>query len=348
MTSTKNLSVFLCHTSTDKPAVRALCQELRRDGFNPWLDEEKLIAGQDWQYEITEAVRLTHVVLICLSNASISKAGFVQKEIKFALDIAEEQPEGAIFIIPLKLEECNVPSRLQRWQWVNYFESKNGPKELLQALNKRAEDLGILPAQSLKSAAQQILEKNIHPAFKYAFKDAKPSVSRKKEFVIGIIGKTGVGKTSLINSLTDGKYTFLSSITSGTLAIDLYDWFKNIRLANIPWYGGVDFRDQKHIYSFLRTNTDMVLFVIDSGTNRVDLETHNFFSALLEIKTPLLLIVNRIDYHLDNYEKVVFKTQFDQLEKEFGLPILPVSAHLGINIDAFREYLLAEILENNE
>jgi hypothetical protein len=43
----------------------------------------------------------------------------VQKEIKFALDVADEQPEDTIFLIPLKLEECDVPERLARWHWVD-------------------------------------------------------------------------------------------------------------------------------------------------------------------------------------------------------------------------------------
>jgi hypothetical protein len=42
------LRVFLCHSSHDKPKVRDLYQCLRRSGFAPWLDEENLIAGQDW------------------------------------------------------------------------------------------------------------------------------------------------------------------------------------------------------------------------------------------------------------------------------------------------------------
>jgi hypothetical protein len=56
------------------------------------------------------------------------------------LDVADEQPEGAIFLIPLRLEECQVPDRLSQWQWVNYFDER-GYERLLQALRKRAEDV---------------------------------------------------------------------------------------------------------------------------------------------------------------------------------------------------------------
>ena len=132
------LRIFLCHSSGDKTRVRALYQRLSSEGFDPWLDEEKLLPGQEWKLEIPKAVRASHIVLICLSSNAINKAGYVQKEIKYALDVAEEQPEGTIFLIPLKLEECDVPERLGRWHWVNYYE-ENGYERLMSSLRMRAE-----------------------------------------------------------------------------------------------------------------------------------------------------------------------------------------------------------------
>ena len=132
------LSIFLCHSSSDKPKVRELYERLSNDGFTPWLDETNLLPGQDWQQEIPKAVRKSDIVLVCLSQASINKTGYVQKEIRYALDVADEQPERAIFIIPLKLEECDVPERLRKWQWVNLF-ADNGYDRLIASLKSRAD-----------------------------------------------------------------------------------------------------------------------------------------------------------------------------------------------------------------
>jgi hypothetical protein len=136
------LKVFLCHASADKPAVRALYQRLVRDGVDAWLDKEKLLPGQDWRLEIPRAVQESDVVVVCLSNNSITKEGYVQKEIKFALDKASEKPEGTIFLIPARLEECNVPSQLGLWQWVDLFES-DGYEWLMRSLRLRADKLGM-------------------------------------------------------------------------------------------------------------------------------------------------------------------------------------------------------------
>jgi CRP-like cAMP-binding protein len=132
------LQVFLCHSSGDKPAVRELWERLRiEEGINPWLDEEDLLPGQDWGREIPKAVKASDVVIVCLSRSAISKAGYVQKEIRYALDVAEEQPEGTIFLIPLKLEECDVPERLRRWHWVDAHKPA-GYERLMRALRLRA------------------------------------------------------------------------------------------------------------------------------------------------------------------------------------------------------------------
>lgn len=138
----QNLSVFLCHSSSDKPTVRMLYQRLFRDGIDVWLDEENLLPGQDWQMEIRKAVRNSDIVLVCLSKTSISKSGYVQKEIVYALNVADEQPEGTIFLIPAKLEECDIPERLQRWHCVNLFD-EHGYQRLMQAMKFRADTLEI-------------------------------------------------------------------------------------------------------------------------------------------------------------------------------------------------------------
>jgi formylglycine-generating enzyme required for sulfatase activity len=134
----RRLKVFICHSKDDKPRVRELYRRLVADGFDAWLDEEKLMPGQDWDLEIRRTVRESDVVVVCLSNDSISKAGYVQKEIRFALDVADEQPEGAIFIIPARLEDCQVPTRLSKWQWVNLFEL-NGYEKLNFSLDYQAD-----------------------------------------------------------------------------------------------------------------------------------------------------------------------------------------------------------------
>lgn len=132
------LKVFLCHSSADKDAVRRLHASLLQDGLRPWLDAVDLSPGVEWKLEIERSVRGADVVLVCLSRSSVGKTGFVQKEIAFALDAADERPEGTTYIVPARLETCDVPQRLSKWQWVDLFEPDGYPR-LLKALTMKRE-----------------------------------------------------------------------------------------------------------------------------------------------------------------------------------------------------------------
>ena len=152
MPETRPLRVFLCHASQDKPAVRNLYSLLKsQDWIGPWLDEVNLLPGMEWDLEIYKALREADIILVCLSKESVAKEGYVQKEFKRALSYAEEKPEGTIYIIPLRLDECKPPLKFQQWQWADYFKP-DAQNKLLQALYLRANSLGILPPSKPKAA----------------------------------------------------------------------------------------------------------------------------------------------------------------------------------------------------
>lgn len=140
LTKQRPLKVFLCHAHSDKNIVRDLYLRLIKDGVDAWLDKEKLLPGQDWELEIRKAVRESDVVVVCLSK-QFNQAGFRQKEVRLALDTAMEQPDGEIFIIPARLDECESLESLRKWQWVNLFE-EDGYESLLRALRARADKIG--------------------------------------------------------------------------------------------------------------------------------------------------------------------------------------------------------------
>jgi formylglycine-generating enzyme required for sulfatase activity len=159
MTTNRPLRVFLCHSSADKPAVRELYQKLRAEPWiSPWLDEEDIFPGDDWNLEIQKAIRETDAIIACLSKGSITKEGYVQREIKTALDYADEKPQGTVYIIPIRLEECKPPERLSKWQYADYFEGnrERAFERLLVSLQRRATSLGI----RFKGFFQKQKEKN--------------------------------------------------------------------------------------------------------------------------------------------------------------------------------------------
>ncbi|MCJ7432057.1 MAG: toll/interleukin-1 receptor domain-containing protein, partial [Anaerolineales bacterium] len=139
-TKDRQLKVFLCHAHSDAAQVRALYMRLKADGVDVWLDKESLIPGANWELEIRKAVREADIVIVCLSK-QFNERGFRQKEVRLALDTAMEMPEGEIFIIPARLEECDYLESLRPYHGVDLFEP-DGYERLMRALRLRAGKIG--------------------------------------------------------------------------------------------------------------------------------------------------------------------------------------------------------------
>ena len=191
-TSNRPLRVFLCHSSRDKPLVRELYQKLcAEDWIKPWLDEEELYPGQDWNLEIEKAVEAADVIFICLSKNSVNKEGYVQRELRLALDVALTKPEETIFVIPLRLEECEPPRRLRGWQYADYFpedQRERAYQRLLVSLKRRADSLGL---KYTGPAVSQVTNPT-HPSPTY---ENKITLSNGMEFMRVPAGKFLMGST---------------------------------------------------------------------------------------------------------------------------------------------------------
>jgi hypothetical protein len=147
MTQSRKLRVFLCHASQDKPIVRELYQRLLAESWiDPWLDAERLLPGQDWNLEIEKAVESSDAVIVLVSTTSVSKEGYVQKELRQVLRMAEEKLEGAIFILPVRLDDCGIPRQIRDIQFLDYFpvsKRDSAYEKLKVSLKLRKDVLGI-------------------------------------------------------------------------------------------------------------------------------------------------------------------------------------------------------------
>ena len=141
------LVVFLCHCSEDKPMVREIDRVLKSNGFQPWLDEDDIFPAHLWDKEIKQGLRSSHAVIICLSNTFVRKEGYVQKELRYAIDIANEKPEGVVFLIPVRLDNCEILPSLADLQFIDWFKL-DGSEKMLRALRERAKEVEIDVAAS--------------------------------------------------------------------------------------------------------------------------------------------------------------------------------------------------------
>jgi hypothetical protein len=139
------VQIFLCYARQDEDTVKELYQRLSAAGFKPWMDQEDIYAGEQWQASIERAIQRSDFFLACLSTHAVSRRGFLQRELKWALDIWQEKLYSDIYLIPARLEPCEVPEVLQDFQWVNLYEERGWTRllrSLQVGLERRAETTG--------------------------------------------------------------------------------------------------------------------------------------------------------------------------------------------------------------
>lgn len=134
----RSLNIFICYAHSDRETVHHLYRRLLDNGVHAWLDSEALQPGQNWQREIRKAILNSDVVLVCLSQKFNEQHGYRHEELKLALEKAGLLEAGEIFIIPVRLEKCDMPESLSHLHRVDVFES-TGFKKLLRALKKLEE-----------------------------------------------------------------------------------------------------------------------------------------------------------------------------------------------------------------
>lgn len=330
------LRVFLCHSSGDKEIVRLLNKHLIADGIDTWFDEDKLLPGQDWRLEIFKAVRKVDAVIVCLSQASSNKAGFIQREIKYALDSAEEQPEGAIFIIPLRLEECPVPERLRQWQWVDYF-SGGGYERLLSALRSRAGEVKALvnPALTADAYPMEFYEEIFNKAFREAFAVEQQDFAGVFPTInlITFLGSPGAGKTTLTKALLRDPGGGVNSDNPRTEVITFYSHWNGCVIADTA--GPFDKKIiNLRMEKYIKRNTDVIFYLI-TPTDLSDFSYKVTLSRLKRLDLPLLVIVNKID----SVPGIEFGRLITNVSQDLDFTPVFISAKNDLNLELLDRYM---------
>lgn len=134
--ASNRIQVFLAYAEEDRPTVRRLYAALQQAGFEPWMDQEKLLPGQNWPRAIERAIDLSRFFLGCFSQRSTVKRGHFQSELRYALDLAAHIPHDQIFVVPVRLNKCELPRRIaSKVQYVDLFPDwDEGVSTLVEAM----------------------------------------------------------------------------------------------------------------------------------------------------------------------------------------------------------------------
>lgn len=130
-------TVFISYARENLDAAERLADALGASGFTPWVDRRRLRGGDRWKRTIEDTIKSSRFFVPLLSNCSVNKRGYVQREIRRALEILDEMPERSVFIVPARLEECQPShSTLEELNWVDLFPNWSvGVKRLVHSLH---------------------------------------------------------------------------------------------------------------------------------------------------------------------------------------------------------------------
>ena len=117
------IKVFLSYAHEDYSQAKKLYDILNSiPSVDIWFDKESLLPGQKWELEIRKAIRASRFFFLLLSKNSTEKKGFYQREIREALRVLEEYPDNEIFLIPVRLDNCEPHfEQLTSLQYVDLF-----------------------------------------------------------------------------------------------------------------------------------------------------------------------------------------------------------------------------------
>ncbi len=237
-TDNGKIKVFLSYARDDIKIAERLYNELSsRNDIKVWFDKKSILTGQNWSLEIAKAIRDCSFFILLLSHNSTTKRGYIQKEIKEALEAYEYVPEGTIFILPARIESVTPPSSLKKLQYVDLFPSSNwssGVQQLIKSVtysfNKKKKIFFNYHENDIELVEKlhNFLEKN---KIKFEDKDSFTNASSMSSHMEELIQNTDTFITLLSPKSTD----FVNK--SGYFTVKNQYWIKH--RSSDPKYQGI-------------------------------------------------------------------------------------------------------------
>ncbi len=147
---------------------------------------------------------------------------------------------------------------------------------------------------------------------------------KEKKIRIGAYGKSGVGKSSVLNSLLK-RDVFKTDIINGTTkeiqseTSTLYDQTLNsLELLDSPGFDFCNIKFPDKVYSCIN-HSDLILFIVSGDLNRNELRE---ISSFIKDGKKIIVILNKIDLFNKNELKEIIENIKSKLPKDLNIPII--------------------------
>jgi TIR domain len=136
-------TVIINYSDKDIQYAEKLYDILQAVGFQPWMKSKSILVGQHIYTEMTKAIKNSRYFIALFSSTSVLERGYIQQELKFALNVLDEFPESEVFILPIRLDECEIPyEQLRDKQYADLFPNwQIGTETVLKSLGVEREKI---------------------------------------------------------------------------------------------------------------------------------------------------------------------------------------------------------------
>ena len=108
------MPVFISYAREDLEMAKRIYNDLRLESILAWMDEFKLIPGENWKNTINARIEQSGVFLAIMSPKSLGKRGYVQSELRQAI-------EKNISFVGVRIEKCKLPLKLRNIYYIDLF-----------------------------------------------------------------------------------------------------------------------------------------------------------------------------------------------------------------------------------
>lgn len=153
-------SIFMSHSSSDKPFVRKLADDLRKNGHYVWVDEAEIKVGDSLIEKIEEGIENTEYLGVVLSKNSV-QSEWVKREVRIAL--TQEIHGKRVKVLPILIEKVDIPLFLCDKKYADFISDDNyanALQSILDCLSELPEGINntLLTKQELMFYKQKIEE----------------------------------------------------------------------------------------------------------------------------------------------------------------------------------------------
>ena len=224
--------IFLSYSHADEAQARRLYDDLSGHGLEVWFDRESLLPGQSWENVIQGEIEKTDYVILLLSKNSVVRRGFFQKEIRLALDVLDTIPIGHVYLIPLRLDDCEIPAPLSSIQYLDLFPhwERSLPKlyrsiEVQDEVRTRAT---AAEAQGAKGKSLRMLLVNDQPATMNFIVDLWKASGVSVDYAFDVPQAIAAIESSAYDVVvSDLSHVSVAGLVTDRAAFEILEWARN-------------------------------------------------------------------------------------------------------------------------